>query len=62
MTEEMKKYHRDWRCLDFHHLRDKINNVSNLVGQAFGKKRLLEEMQKCKILCANCHRKETFGA
>lgn len=45
-------------CLDFHHTRDKDfkigdgSNVGSKTEQAF-----MEEIQKCIILCANCHRK-----
>lgn len=45
-------------CIDFHHKESsfKTDNIS----QAFpnwSKKRILEEIKKCRILCANCHRK-----
>ncbi len=44
-------------CLDFHHLRDKKVNVSQMGGQGFSEKLILEEISKCIVLCANCHRK-----
>lgn len=46
-------------CLQFHHRNpdDKNNNVSALTLSGCGKKRLLEEIKKCDILCANCHLK-----
>lgn len=51
----------DWRCLDYHH-RDpsqKVANISSLVGRAsWTWERVLEEIAKCDLLCANCHRKE----
>ena len=50
---------KDWRCLDFHHLRDKEKNVADMTG--LSKENLFKEMAKCIILCSNCHRKETFG-
>ena len=43
-------------CLDFHHEGDKAIEISNAIPH-WGKTRLLEEIAKCKILCANCHRK-----
>jgi hypothetical protein len=44
----------DWRCLDFHHKGDKDNEVSNMIG--LSKKRILDEISKCEVVCANCHR------
>lgn len=46
-------------CLDFHHLDEdtKTDTVSRMVSDGYGKKKLLEEMEKCILLCANCHRK-----
>ncbi len=46
----------DRRVLDFHHLRDKVKEVSVLAHTGCSKKRLLEEIEKCEVLCANCHR------
>ena len=51
---------KDWRCLDFHH-RDpstKKFNVSSMTSNIWGRGRILEEIEKCDVLCANCHRKE----
>lgn len=49
----------DRACLDFHH-RDpieKIDNVSHLLADLRSKERILKEIEKCDVLCANCHRK-----
>lgn len=44
--------------LDFHHREkdDKFKSISNMIAQGFSKQRILDEMDKCNILCANCHR------
>lgn len=44
---------------DFHHLdpKEKDDGVATLVRNALGKDRILAEIAKCKVLCANCHRK-----
>ena len=49
-------------CLDFHHLDGdtKDNIVSNLVALK-NKVKLIEEINKCCVLCANCHRKYHNG-
>jgi len=47
----------DASCLDFHH-RDPAEKEGH-IGEfrKFGMKRLLAEIEKCDVLCANCHRK-----
>jgi len=45
-------------ALDFHH-RDggeKDAEVTRLVASKVNKTRILEEIAKCDVLCANCHR------
>ena len=46
-------------CLDFHHLGDKDMPVSQMKGMS--DVRILEEIAKCVLLCANCHRKVHAG-
>lgn len=46
-------------CLDFHHLHDKEFVIAS--GRDVSKKRLLDELSKCIVLCANCHRKLHAG-
>jgi uncharacterized Rmd1/YagE family protein len=48
----------DFRVLDFHHLdRDgKEGGLSQAVAKNWGKERILREIDKCEVLCANCHR------
>ena len=45
--------------LDFHHkdANSKDKDVSFLAARSYSKQRVLEEISKCIILCANCHRK-----
>jgi hypothetical protein len=61
-------YLRDHPCVDcgeadiivleFDHLRDKHRNVSYLIG--VGEiQRIQEEIEKCEVVCANCHRRRT---
>lgn len=42
--------------LDFDHLRDKKYNVSQMVRDGFPWKQIKKEIEKCEVVCANCHR------
>ena len=45
-------------ALDFHHILDeKEFGISKMVGDGYSKERIRKELEKCKVLCANCHRK-----
>ena len=49
-------------CMDFDH-RDptkKDNNVSHGVSRGWGWDRIKKEIEKCDLVCANCHRVRTF--
>lgn len=48
----------DFRVLDFHHKDDnKEADISEVVSSSrWGKKRIMKEIEKCVVLCANCHR------
>ncbi len=45
--------------LEFHHIEAKLYNVSVLVCNSWSEKKIKDEIDKCKILCANCHKIET---
>lgn len=45
-------------CMDFDHLYDKKFSVMRNVRRALHS--LLEEVKKCEVVCANCHRKRTL--
>ena len=45
--------------MDLDHVRgDKFKNVAKMVGR-YSKEALLEEIAKCDVVCANCHRLRT---
>jgi hypothetical protein len=49
---------RDGRCLDFHHVSGKKEITISVAAQhGWNKDRITEELTKCIVLCANCHRK-----
>jgi hypothetical protein len=41
--------------LQYDHLRDKSFNISSLATQTKSKKLILIEIDKCELVCANCH-------
>jgi hypothetical protein len=45
--------------LEFHHVGGKTLSVCLLVGRGYGRGRIEEELQRCLVLCANCHRIRT---
>jgi len=44
-------------CIQFHHVDAKAKemSVSDAIRRRWGKARILAEMEKCEVLCANCH-------
>ncbi len=42
-------------ALQFDHLRDKKANVSDLIRSDYGLATIMKEIEKCQVLCANCH-------
>jgi len=50
----------DARCLEFDHVRgEKKNNISSMMKNVCAWETILEEISKCDVRCANCHRKRT---
>lgn len=50
-------------CLQFHHKdpSTKLFSVANAVSQKVPKDRIFNEINKCILLCANCHAKLHFS-
>ncbi len=49
--------------MDFDHVRgEKSFNLSEVVKGAQSKKVILEEIDKCEVVCSNCHRIRTYGS
>jgi len=46
-------------CLDFHHIGHKTSQISKM--RQNGLTKTLEEIKKCVVVCANCHRKLHAG-
>jgi len=45
-------------CLDFHHLSNKQYTISKMVDYGYTIESIKAELEKCILLCANCHRKK----
>lgn len=45
--------------LEFDHLQDKEFCISRGLGDAYSIDRLQKEIEKCQVLCANCHKRKT---
>jgi len=49
-------------AMEFDHVRGvKYKNISQLIVQRTSVKRLDEELLKCDLVCANCHRVRTYN-
>lgn len=48
-----------WACLEFHHSDPSVKEIgiSQAISHGWGKEKIMEEISKCTVLCANCHRK-----
>jgi hypothetical protein len=46
--------------MDFDHCRgEKYLGISEMVSMVYTEEKLLEEIAKCDVVCANCHRERT---
>lgn len=49
----------DILVLDFDHLEDKVNCISNMIGHGYSWNTIKKEIEKCEVRCSNCHRRKT---
>jgi hypothetical protein len=47
--------------LDFDHLHDKKYNISRMIHDGFSWAAIKKEIEKCEVVCANCHRIRTHN-
>lgn len=52
----------DIACLDFHHVdpTQKESPIMAMIKALKSKEKIISEMQKCIVLCSNCHRKHHY--
>jgi len=48
-------------CLDFHHIKEKRNGISEMVNGGYSIDSILKEIELCCIICSNCHRRVHNG-
>ena len=55
-------YNKCVEALDFHHVnpQEKENTVARMIANSYGIEKAYEEIEKCIVLCANCHREFHF--
>lgn len=55
-------YNRCSEALEFHHinLQEKDDGIARMISNNYTLDKVKEEMKKCVILCANCHREFHF--
>lgn len=49
----------DIRTLDFHHFSEKKKSVMVMLHEGYNWETIKNEINKCVVLCSNCHRKLT---
>lgn len=48
-------------AMDFDHISGtKDTTIAGAVSRSWSKNRILKEVEKCEVVCANCHRIRTF--
>ena len=50
---------KDPVVLDFDHMSNKEHGISRMIHDGTSLNKIVEEIEKCEIRCANCHRRKT---
>ncbi len=72
LKKKLKEYKKTLSCmdcgynscveaLDFDHTVPKFRNVSQMAINGFSWESILKEIEKCDVVCANCHRSRTYN-
>lgn len=57
-------YDENPSALEWHHINGRSDgdySVGTLINNSYSDEKIEEELEKCELLCANCHRIETSG-
>lgn len=54
-------YKKCRQALHFHHLRDKHRSISQMITRSYAWNRIQSELDKCILLCSNCHAEIHYG-
>ena len=48
--------------MDFDHRigNEKLSSIARMIRDGRGKEKIIAEMSKCELVCANCHRERTY--
>ena len=50
-----------WYVMDFDHVRgEKVSDIALMVANRASKTRIQNELDKCELVCSNCHRIRTY--
>ena len=49
-------------CLEFHHVGKKDLEIADTIQNGWTKERILAEIERCDVLCSNCHKKRHWNA
>ena len=49
-------------CMDFHHInpKEKDTDVCRMVNRGYAIDRIIREIDRCQVLCSNCHKKKHY--
>ena len=48
-------------CYDFHHRNNKDNEISKMIAGGYAWEEIQKELDKCVVVCKNCHAQITAG-
>ncbi len=58
---DCKRFYNPW-VMEYDHLElyKKTRNISKMISSNYPKKTILKEIEKCELVCSNCHRERTY--